>query len=219
MNRYPLQFPPEPFLCLLGNGLYPAEPVLHQAVEKAAGIVCADGGAEIARRYDIQPDRIIGDLDSITPATRRYFSHRKTVINHLPSQNENDLEKILFHLRTHPVKNYMLFGFLGKRFDQTIATLQVVKKYRGPKFYLLSDDTECLCLPPGSYTFKTVAHQPLSLFGFQRAYGVTTRGLRYRLEGENLFEGSRGLSNYCRGSSIRISFLKGALLIIFLLEG
>lgn len=189
MNRYPLQFPSEPFLCLLGNGRYPAESVLRRAIEKAAGIVCADGGAEIARRYAIQPDQIIGDLDSITPATRRYFSHRKTVINHLPSQNENDLEKILIQLRSHSVKNYMLFGFLGKRFDQTIATLQVVKKYqRGHKFYMLSDDTECLCLPSGSYIFKTVAHQPLSLFGFQRAYGVTTRGLRYRLEGENLFE-------------------------------
>ncbi len=56
------------------NGEAPSKKLARQLVRNADVIVAADGGANVARKLGVRPDVIIGDLDSIKPATRRYFS-------------------------------------------------------------------------------------------------------------------------------------------------
>ena len=56
-------------------------------------IVCADGGANHARRLGITPDIIIGDLDSITASTKNYFKKIPLVL--VADQYSTDLEKAI----------------------------------------------------------------------------------------------------------------------------
>ena len=45
-------------------------------LRKKPFIVCADGGANKARKLGIVPDLIIGDLDSVSPATTGFLFER-----------------------------------------------------------------------------------------------------------------------------------------------
>ena len=58
------------------NGEPPSKTLARQLVQVSDLIVAADGGANVARRLGIRPDVIIGDLDSIEPATKHYFSSK-----------------------------------------------------------------------------------------------------------------------------------------------
>ena len=56
---------------ILGNGEPPSQTLLEEFINADTLLLCADGGANTARRYGFQPDYIIGDLDSASAATKR----------------------------------------------------------------------------------------------------------------------------------------------------
>ena len=51
---------------ILGNGEPPSRELLNQLIGGDTLLLCADGGADTARRYNLVPDYIVGDLDSIS---------------------------------------------------------------------------------------------------------------------------------------------------------
>ncbi len=61
------------------NGEVLVKKAIAPLLQKSSFIVCADGGANKARELGIRPDVIIGDLDSISPATAKLFSNVKTI--------------------------------------------------------------------------------------------------------------------------------------------
>src|ERR1700733_10533352 len=60
--------------------------------------VCADKGAEHAMQLGLIPHAIIGDLDSVSSETLKYFAERNCKIIRNPDQESNDFEKILTYL-------------------------------------------------------------------------------------------------------------------------
>ncbi len=204
----------KPRALILGNGSYPEESQTRNIIKKSSFVVCVDGGSIKARELKILPDVIIGDLDSIKSSTIRYFNELKTTIIKISSQEENDLEKSILYLLNHGYKRIILLGFIGKRDDQTIATLQVVKKYfHKAEFQVLSNHSEFFFLGKGEFEFQTMSQQTISLFGFSRAIGISTIGLRFPLKDENLYGGSRGVSNQAISETVSISIKSGTLLV------
>lgn len=206
----------KPRALVLGNGSYPDENQVRDLVNEASFIVCANGGSIKAREFQINPDIIIGDIDSIDSGTIEYFIKQLDIpiIKNL-SQEENDLEKSIIYLLKHGYNRFILVGFMGKRDDHTIATLQIIKKYlTRAEFQIYSEHSEIFLLKRGHYEFQTVPQQIISLFGFSRAIGISTTGLRFPLKDENLFEGSRGLSNQAISEKVSMKINSGILLVI-----
>ena len=69
------------------NGLPPAGP------SRMSSVYRADGGANAARRMGLVPDVIIGDLDSVSAATRRRSG--RSLIIRVARQDNTDMEKAL----------------------------------------------------------------------------------------------------------------------------
>ncbi|MCK4297642.1 MAG: thiamine diphosphokinase, partial [Candidatus Marinimicrobia bacterium] len=69
-------------------------------------------------------------------------------------------------------------------------------------------------LKKGEFEFQTIPGQTISLFGFQRATGISTEGLKFPLKNENLFVGSRGISNQSTLDTVSISIKSGTLLVV-----
>ena len=92
-------------------------PVLQHYVDLSFPIVAADGAANALETTAIVPDRIIGDLDSLTrPET---WSER-TSLHHVTEQDSTDFEKCLYSIEA-PL--HIGFGFLGQRLDHFPAQL------------------------------------------------------------------------------------------------
>jgi thiamine pyrophosphokinase len=120
--------------------------------------ICADGGAN--RLYestqpslDYIPDRIRGDLDSLLPNVREYYSKtKKTIIEKDPCQDTNDLDKALQLCLDSENERVIVYGAFGGRFDQEMASLNALYKW-APQFdyqlYLYNEET-CAFLIPSS---------------------------------------------------------------------
>ncbi len=174
-------------------------------------IVCADGGANKARKLGIIPDVIIGDLDSIAPATRTFYSEVKTI--RVESQDSTDLEKALDYLLKYHYRNVVVIGAMGGRPDHSYANFSILKKYH-KRLHLLFLDSSCnIRILDRNSEFDLPIGSVVSLMPLGRCDGITTKGLQFPLSNESLELGVReGTSNRVASSPIEISVTKGSLL-------
>lgn len=198
------------------NGGAPPDALLRRLARRAGMIVAADGGANIARRAGLAPDLIIGDLDSITPGTRRRFAG--TPVIRVRRQDNTDLEKALDHLAGAGIRSCVVAGATGLRLDFTLANLSVAWLYRrrlqvlfaGDGWWAAPLDRENSIVAPEGCT--------ASLLPWGRCAGVTLRGLRYPLTNASFTPGMVAVSNVVRRSPFRVRVRSGRLLLV-VLEG
>jgi thiamine pyrophosphokinase len=199
---------------LICNGEPPSRVLLRRMRRRADRLVVADGGANTVRSLGITPDLILGDLDSVTRATRRAFARVPTI--HIPSQNNTDLEKALDHCAAEGDSAVIIAGATGKRIDMTLANLSVCWHYCstmqicfvGEDWYAIPlDGTRAFTAPPGT---------TVSLIPFGTCTGVTLRGLKYPLIDGALRAGDVAVSNVVRGTRFSVTVKRGNLLVIVL---
>jgi thiamine pyrophosphokinase len=75
--------------------------------------------------FEIVPEKIIGDLDSITEETKKFFLEKNIEIQKIPDQDSTDLEKALLDTQA---ENIFCFGFTGKFFDHSVSLLHILEK-------------------------------------------------------------------------------------------
>lgn len=178
-------------------------------------ILCADGGANKARRLGIRPDVIVGDLDSISPATRKFFTHVETI--HIGDQDSTDLEKSFEYLLSKKIFDVVVVGAMGGRPDHSLANLSILKKYHARLKLRYSDPYCDIQIIDRRIEFDLEVGSMVSLMPLGRCSGITTVGLRYPLRNESLELGVReGTSNEVISSPAKISVRSGNLLLFTL---
>lgn len=200
------------YALIVANGEMPSDNLIEELLKSAQFVLAADGGANHLAELNIQPDTIIGDLDSVNEETKTKFESVNIIKRE--SQEESDLEKSIIYLLSLGYQTIVITAVQGKREDHSFAALQLIKKYkRKAQILVVSDYSEIFLLLPGISSINTTPDQIISLFGFPRAYGIKTDGLKYPLSKENIFESSRGISNVALRNEVSIEFQKGNLLV------
>ncbi|HTR81468.1 MAG TPA: thiamine diphosphokinase [Bacteroidota bacterium] len=175
-------------------------------------IVCADGGADKARARGIRPDVIIGDLDSISPGTRSYFSDVRTI--HVKSQHSTDLEKALTFLLKHGYRSAVVAGTMGGRPDHAYTNFSILKKYQRRMDLLFVDPLCDIRIVGRSIAFDASVGTIVSLMPLGRCDGISTTGLKYPIRNGSLELGvHEGASNKVVSSPVTVSVKKGSLLL------
>jgi thiamine pyrophosphokinase len=179
-------------------------------------VLCADGGANMARRLGIRPNAIVGDLDSISRSTRKFFSGVETI--RMDDQYSTDLEKALDVLLERGFHSAVVVGAMGGRPDHSLANLSILMKYHR-KMDLQFSDTFCdICIIDRKVVLNAGIGSVISLMPLGRCEGVTTSGLKYPLLDETLELGVReGTSNEVVSSHVRIS-VKNGILVLFVVK-
>ncbi len=195
-----------------------------QAAERAgAAVICADGGGEAAHAWGLNPRLLIGDMDSISPATLAELSARPGLeVRRLSvEKDETDLEMALYAAVEMGADEITIVGGLGGRLDHTLGNLYLLAAPRllsaGAKMCLLGEHEEVFLLQGGNQlSIEGQGGELLSLIPLAGdAQGVRTQNLYYPLKGETLFFGpTRGVSNVFTASPAEISLEKGLLLAI-----
>ena len=197
---------------LICNGSMPKQASIAPLLREKPFIVCADGGANKSRRLGIRPDLIIGDFDSITSSTKKYFSRVPSI--RLGSQDSTDLEKALDHLLKLDIRNADVLGATGGRPDHMLSNFSILKKYRKKISLRFIDPYGTLQIIEGRYKLNLPVGSLISLIPLGRCDGITTIGLKYALSNETLELGVReGTSNEVLASPVTINVKKGCLLI------
>jgi thiamine pyrophosphokinase len=197
---------------ILANGEPPPISLLRAHFKSASMFVCADGGSNTAARYNLKPQLIIGDLDSITAGTLNKFKHVPT--RRIAEQNSTDLEKAIRWLIRKNFKDIVVLGALGKRFDHSIGNLSALVKFSRVTQLTFVDNRAELTFVGRSCTFAAPPGTIVSLIPIKPCEGITTTGLKWELKNETLALGFRGgTSNIVNSSPVRIRVRRGDLVL------
>jgi thiamine pyrophosphokinase len=199
----------------------PLEPTarLRARLSELSGpyVVAADQGAATTLAFGLQPDVVIGDLDSIDAATLAELRRLGVPIEVHPSDKDATDGQLAVDraLKINPAQ-LLLLGFLGgPRLDQTLANVLLLVDLQTPAV-LMDERNECVLVRPAApYAWRPEPEEVVSLVPLNGdAQGVRTVGLRWPLTAETLRLGdTRGVSNEPVATTASVSVASGLLLV------
>lgn len=191
---------------LLG-GAAVAPKVMSRVIQLAPRLYCADGGANIAAVLGIEPAAVVGDMDSITDATRAKLSCPVLLDT---DQNSTDFEKILAYA---PENIVVCVGFLGQRLDHSLAAMNALSKFPSKRAILVGDEDICFLSPP-DLQIRSQKGDRVSLFPIRESRGKS-RGLLWPLD-PHVFHphAQTATSNRATGDAVHLYEVSGAMLVI-----
>ena len=177
-------------------------------------LICADGGANNAYKLKLNPDYIIGDLDSIKTKVREYYSHKSKIIQY-KRQNDTDVEKCLKYAIKKGYQRVILLGGTGDRLDHTFCNLGIVLKFFDQIKISILHRTSLLEAFEGNAELKTIPDETVSLYAIDKKTKITTKGLKYKLDNEALPFGEReSTSNVAKSKKAEIKIKNGKIFVI-----
>ena len=197
---------------VLCNGEPPPKTLLTRLVRRADVFLAADGGANTARALGVMPDIVMGDLDSITTATRKAL--RSSVVFRVPRQDNTDMEKTLDLCVATGIAKVDLLGLTGGRLDMTLGNLSALWKYVGALEIAVYGGGWTAFPLRGAEEFSAATGSSVSLLPYGRCSGITLAGLQYGMSDKSLPIGHIAVSNVSVNRRFRVSCNRGNLLVI-----
>lgn len=172
-------------------------------------IIAADGAANKLMQMNIEPNIVIGDLDSIKPEYLKSLNHIKIL-----NQNKSDFEKSIEYIIKNKMSPTVILGLGGGYLDHILHNINL---FTQTEFAAFSDSTIIFNIR-NSLDLKLEKNTKISLFGIPRAQ-ISTFGLKWNLSNELLtFPGKNSAFNRVLEEDIKISVYHGSLLCIVYLE-
>ncbi len=175
-------------------------------------IIAVDEGANKLLSIGVQPDLVVGDLDSVNLDLR---ANLNTI--YLPDQDYCDFSKAMAHLKTVKLLPSIVTGITGGAIDHILQNINV---------FLSTDSIFYTPIPPmvGYILQKSITHFSLpkdtkiSLLGMPTAQ-ISTKGLKWELHLSNLaFPGKNSCFNRSLSNEVYIEVHSGICLAMFYLE-
>lgn len=183
-----------------------------------AYVVAADSGVDRAAALGWRVDLVVGDLDSASPAAvAAAVAAGAGVERHPAAKDQTDLELALDRALARRPDRIVVVGSGGGRFDHVAAgaLLLAADRYAAVRVEAWLDGAVVTVIR-ASATLQGAPGDVVSLLPVGGpAEGITTRGLRYPLDGEDLKPGTtRGVSNVFVGRQAEVEVRGGVLLAI-----
>ena len=196
---------------ILANGLFPshAEPV--GALRAAQRVVCCDGAADKLVLAGLEPDWVVGDLDSVSERVRGRFPERLVAVR---EQASNDLAKAFRFCLSRGWSDLIILGATGLREDHMLGNLSLLADFarQAPSVLMLTDTGWFTPLLAPS-VLPSHAGQQVSLFALDPRTSATAQGLRYPVDGLRLDRWWTASLNEAVGVQVRLDFSGGPLLV------
>ncbi len=187
---------------------------------RAALLIAADGGLAQAEHLGLRVDVVVGDMDSVDPASlEAAMAAGATVERHPGNKDATDLELALDRAIHSGCRRVVIVGGLGGRIDHLLANALLLgaTPEEGPVVEWWADAARVSTVRPGHPLHSTAAEgDVVSLIPVGGpATEVTTVGLRWPLTGDTLKPGStRGVSNEATAARFTVATGGGVLLVV-----
>ena len=176
-------------------------------------IIAADGGYDTLKKLGIEPDLLLGDMDSLTEVPE-------------------GIEKLVYPIRKDETDtflayregvrrgytDFLVFGGVGGRDDHTFAnfSLLIYGKNRGHSIKIIGNRCEIFAIKNEGITLRGTAGSHFSAFAFAgEARGVSIQGLEYEAENITLTpEFPLAVSNRFLGRDGYIEVKDGTLILM-----
>ena len=172
-------------------------------------IICAtDGAYQYLVENQIKPNFISGDFDSLENIPK------EIEVIETPDQNFTDFDKILQIIFDKGHKTIDVFGASGKEQDHFLGNLNTSIHWKKKLKITFFDNHGSYFLADKKILVNNCMHKIVSLIPFPKATKISTKGLQYSLNKEDLVFGKRiGTRNKAIKNQIEISFKSGNLFV------
>jgi thiamine pyrophosphokinase len=168
------------YTVILANGSFPRRKCLLETLRSAARIVCCDGAASALLRAGLEPDLVVGDLDSLEPALKKRFGKR---LVHESEQETNDLSKAFRACMAHGWRDIVILGAGGRREDHLLGNASLLPMFAAAGAAIRMETDYGTFLPVlKSASFRRPVGTKVSIFSFHPEMPVTATGLVYPLD-------------------------------------
>lgn len=183
-------------------------------------IIASDKGLETLDKYNITPNYIIGDFDSIDKKIlNKYINNKRIVIKELnPEKDYTDTHmaiKLAIELSSTDVT---ILGAIGTRIDHTIANIHILKEAleRGIECRIVNNRNEIQLINKKTILNTDENYKYISLIPLTtKVEGITLKGFKYPLSSATLEVGhSIGVSNEQCEKKAEIDIKNGILIMI-----
>jgi len=184
-------------------------PLSSKVIELAKDklVVAADAGADRLLKYNIMPDAVIGDLDSISDKASTKLE--EWIVSNKNIQ-KTDLEKAVEYAFKKGATEIQIIGWSGGRIDHTLGALGLAFDSR----ISLIDEQFTVEAVKDLKTIEDKENTIFSLIAVPEAR-ISVTGARWNLEHEKLSMGGRGIHNEIGPSGkVNIKCHSGKLLLI-----
>lgn len=196
------------------------EPTAVAALPPGAIIVAADGGLDWARAAGLEPDVLVGDLDSVSASGRAWASEHAQVLVHSDDKAATDTELAIEHAASLRPRRLVLIAGQGDRIDHSVAAIgalgsssldeigSVEAWWGANEIRIATLDRPVTLDHPGRTTFSVLAmHGP--------SRGVSISGARWPLRDADLGPlVGEGVSNQVLDPPVQITVRHGVLTVM-----
>ena len=193
-------------VAILANGDPPHHAAPRAALAEADLLVACDGAFTAARALGREPDYVVGDGDSLTPADRKAIGDRFVRVD---EQDTNDLCKAFHFVRDLPriatALAVTLLGTTGRREDHALANIFHLLDFAEdvPDTSIMTDAGTFVAVR-GEQTFPCRPGDAVSVFAPLPDTCVSSRGLVWPLDGVDLSPLWRGTLNRTTGKAFTL---------------
>jgi thiamine pyrophosphokinase len=199
----------------------PVAPGTRSLLPNAELVVAADSGVHNAAALGLHVDIVVGDLDSADPAiVDAAVAQGARVERHPAEKDATDLELALLTAEAEGAREVMVVGGAGGRLDHLLANLVLLASPRFANLEitaLVGEARVTVIRPdraPAELRDQPGAFLTLIPLGGD-AVGITTSGLQYPLDDEDLAAGTtRGVSNVFEAENATVAVRDGVLLAV-----
>jgi thiamine pyrophosphokinase len=177
-------------------------------------LLAADGGANHLARIGLRPKAVIGDLDSVSPATRAWLGEEPFV--HRPDQDRTDLDKAVeYAFDELELDRLTVLAALGGRPDHDLGNLGLLARMAiGERLIFLGSDHRTLAVT-GELSVAGRPGETWSFWTYDPSVRVTIEGVRWPIDNEPINAGGRpSISNEAIADTIDIRATGGSVIVM-----
>lgn len=183
-------------------------------------IIASDKGLEILDKYNIKPNYIIGDFDSVDKKILKKYINKKDIkVQKLnPDKEYTDTHLAVKLAEKLKSTNVIILGAIGTRLDHTIANIHILKETldKNIECKIINKNNEIQLVNKTIILNKDDKYNYISLIPLTtKVEGITLRGFKYLLSNITLEIGqSIGVSNEQLEKNAEVKIKDGILILI-----
>lgn len=195
---------------IVADGNFPHHDIPLGYLRNAERIICCDGSAQNLILAGMQPEAIVGDLDSLNNDLSNRLADRIFLDE---SQDTNDLTKAVSWCSEKGYKDIVIVGATGKREDHTLGNISLLAEYIKDVNVFMVTDTGILRPFLTSSEISSFPGQQVSIFSIDPETEVTSYGLRYPLNRTKIKNWWVATLNEALGDSFSLEFKAGRVIV------
>ena len=183
-------------------------------------ITCTDGAFLYLKERNFplkKLDFISGDFDARNKEEDHFsdqieYEHLDFI--NTPDQNKTDFEKNLEILVQKKITDVDIYGGSGKEMDHFLGNLSTAVKFKDQIKINFFDEYSRYFFAENNTIIEDVKGKMISLYPFPTVENITTKGLNWELENDNLNQLVKiGTRNFAKENQVEIVFENGSLLL------